>query len=132
MKIKNVKHSQRAENSTKTAPLSDELVERIRRYKRIFGDVDPDTLEETIEDFQQSRHRERKIKSWEQIAEVYQSYISENSITDFAAKQAVFYVALGGSLGRKSGFFGHGSLLSKAQIEDIISHCKRVLRQDVM
>ena len=132
MKTKKTPISRAARAQNRRASLADDLVERIRKYKRILGDVDPDSFEETIEDFQRSRHRERKIRSWEQIADVYQSYISQNSITDLAIKEAVFYVALGGSLGRGAKFYGHGSLLTKVQIEDIVSRCKPVPRQDVM
>jgi hypothetical protein len=132
MRTKKAKNSPTKQKPNGHAPLPAKLLERIRKYKLIFGDADPDTLEETIELFQQSKHRERKIRSWERIAEVYQSYISKRAITDPAVKEAVFYVALGGSLGKGADSYGHGNLLTKAQIEDIVSLCKPVLLEDVM
>jgi hypothetical protein len=79
--------------------LSDEFIDRVKRFKGTLADVDGTSLEQTIDNFQRDTHPEEELAIWERIANTYQLFLSHNPTTDLAIKNEVFAVLLGASMG---------------------------------
>jgi len=99
MEIKKVKDSELKQDPIRRPTLSDKFIKRIKNYKHILADVEKSSLEQALDNFQRDVHPENEIKIWEYIASIYQSYISEKSITNLAIKKEVFSVILWTSMG---------------------------------
>ena len=74
--------------------LPPDLVDRIRAFKEVLGDVEPSSLEGTIENFQRDMHPEREVEIWERIARAYKDFITRHAISDFQTRSDVFGVLL--------------------------------------
>ena len=120
MELKKIKISEIKRGHIRHATLPDELIERVKAYKQILADVDKSSLEQTLDNFQRDMHPESEVKIWEHIASVYQSYVSEKSITDLAIKIEVFSVALQASMGVEAKDLQNIKHLSKDQTENIV------------
>ena len=94
--------------------------------------MDADRLDEIIKELERDTDPEREIQIWERIAQIYRSFVVENSITDLGCKQAVFTVALGASMGMQAEDFDGLKLLSKEQIERILRRWKPPFAEDVL
>lgn len=57
--------------------LPSELVERVARFKEILGDLDPPSLERTLESFKRDRNPEREVEVWEWIAATFQETMAK-------------------------------------------------------
>ena len=79
--------------------LSDEFIDRVKRFKRTLADVDGTSLEETIDNFKRDTHPGEELAIWERIANTYQLFLSRNPTTDLAIKKEIFAVLLGASMG---------------------------------
>src|SRR5438128_39372 len=79
--------------------LSDEFVDRVRRFKGTLADVDGTSLEEAMDNFKRDTHPEEELAIWERIANTYQLFLSHNPTTDLAIKKEIFAVVLGASMG---------------------------------
>ena len=133
MKRKKVKPSHGKPGPIRHASLSDALLKRVVDFKQVLGAADADTLEGTIEDFGRDTDPEQEIQIWERIAQIYRSFVAENSITELALKQEVFSVVLGVSMGMKvKDFAGNVKLLTKEQIQSILQRWKSPFAQDVL
>ena len=137
MKNRKAKRPQTKRKPIGHATLPDELVERIKGFNRILGDLGEANMEEYIKILSLHIHPEEAIQTWENIAVTYRWYILQNSITDLAVRQGVLSVIVGVSLGLKAEDFGSQAAerlmpqqwikpLAKKQIEDIVNHCKPV------
>ena len=51
--------------------LPDDLIVRIINFKKIIGDVEVTTIEQTIQNFKHDTHPEREVAIWEWIANFY-------------------------------------------------------------
>jgi hypothetical protein len=114
------------------ASLPNELIERIKKFKGLLGDVENATLEETIDSFKRDMNPEREIRIWERIASVYNAYISEKSITDLATRKEVFSVILRLSMGMRLEDFKDIKILNKEQLEDIIYNYNPLTLKDII
>ena len=76
----------------KTLPL--DLVERIKTCKKILADVDPASLEETIDTFRRDVHPDREVSVWERIAHTYHAFTTLHGITDYPTRAQVFAALL--------------------------------------
>ena len=74
-------------------------IERIKDFKSILVDVEEISIEKTLSNFKKEISPEKEIKSWEHIANAYQSYVSQKSIKDLAVKKEVFSIILATSMG---------------------------------
>jgi hypothetical protein len=74
--------------------LSGALVKRIKAYKAILHEVEPASLEETIDDFLRDGHPEKEIAIWEAITECYQQKINQNPSMTLQEKINVFALIL--------------------------------------
>ena len=79
--------------------LSDEFIDRVKRFKGTLADVDGTSLEETIDNFKRDTHPEEELAIWERIANAYQLFLSHNPTTDLAIKKEIFAVLLAASMG---------------------------------
>jgi hypothetical protein len=61
--------------------LSAEQLGRIKKLQVAFSEVDKSSLDTWIEDFEKDRNPEREIRIWEAIAQAYQAYCSEHTLT---------------------------------------------------
>ena len=59
------------EKAEPSGRLSDDQIRRIKAYKKILGDIDPASLEKTIEDFRRDGDPESEIRVWEKIARLF-------------------------------------------------------------
>lgn len=119
MEIKRIKISDiKGDGIIKHSALSEELIERIKAFKQVLVDVEKIPLEQTIDNFLQDTNPEREIRIWEKIASAYQSFISENLITDTVIKKEIYWVALSASTGEDN--FSNIKKLNKNQIERIV------------
>jgi hypothetical protein len=143
MKNRNANPRQNKKSPSGHRTLPDELVERIRGFKRILGDLDASNVDEYIKIVSRHMHPEEAIRGWENIAVTYRWYVLQNSITDLAVRQGVLSVIVGISLGLKAEDFGSQAaeslipqrwvkLLSEEQIRDIVEHSKPVSHHDVL
>lgn len=73
MEVKKFRLGDLEKNEIVHDALSDEQVKRITGFKEILGDVDPISLEETIENFRRDVHPDREIGIMEGIATVFQT-----------------------------------------------------------
>ena len=62
MELKKINISDIKQGDIKHAMLPDELVERIKKFKELLGDVDKATLDETIDNFKRDMHPEKEIR----------------------------------------------------------------------
>lgn len=79
--------------------LPDSVIERIKAFKEILGDVDETSLEKTIDNFKRDTHPENEVVIWERIASTFQMFLSHNPTTDLAIKKDIFTVLVGASMG---------------------------------
>jgi len=94
--------------------LAPELIERIRAFKEVLGDVEQCPIETTIENFQRDMHPEREVEVWERIARAYKDFITEHTITEFRTRCDVLEVLLTGG-----DDFDHPSALTVEQIAEL-------------
>ena len=78
--------------------LPDSLVARIIDFKQTLGEMDPSSIDKTIEDFCRDAHPEREIAVWEGIAAVYQDALARDLSMTFSQKKKVYLRLLGASL----------------------------------
>ena len=78
-----------------------ELIKRIKLFKSILAEVEPSSLEETIDGFQRDTAPEKEIRIWQRIADVYRASITEQSATDLATKKEILSAILRASMGGK-------------------------------
>jgi hypothetical protein len=78
--------------------LPESYMDRIKAFKAILSDVDPTSLETTIDNFKRDTHPEQEIAIWERIANTYQLFLSRNPISDPAIRKEVFAVLIGASM----------------------------------
>ena len=98
------------------AKLPADLVTRIIRFKTILHEVEPASLEDTLNDFSRDAHHEREVAVWENIAKAYERYISNRAALPHASKQEAFHLLLGFSMGAEG---GHNRVLPKADIKEL-------------
>lgn len=55
--------------------LTEKQVARITRIQRVFAEVYPASLEQTINDFKRDAHPDREIAVWESMATAYEQYL---------------------------------------------------------
>lgn len=132
MELKKIKISDIKKGDIKHTTLPAEMIERIKNFKEILGDVDRATLDETIDNFKRDMHPDKEVKIWEHIAGVYNTYISEKSITDFATRREIFSVILRLSMGMKLEDFKDIKALNKEQIENIIYNYNSLTLNDII
>ena len=66
------------------------LVNRIKNFKQMLGDMDPTSLEGTLENFRRDTNPEKEIAIWESIATVYKDTVSKNPNMTFEEKRNVY------------------------------------------
>jgi hypothetical protein len=79
--------------------LSDEFIERIKTLKAMLGDVDPTTLEQTIDNFKRDANPESELLIWERIANTFQLFVSDVATANAAMRKDVIAVLVGASMG---------------------------------
>jgi hypothetical protein len=79
--------------------LPNSVVERIKAFKEILGDVDRASLTDTIDAFRRDAHPEHELLIWERIASTFQVFLSHNPTSDPAIRKDVFVVLVGASTG---------------------------------
>lgn len=109
------------------------FIDRIKAYKQVLVEVERSPLQEVIDDIKHEPYPEKEIEIWENIARVYQSYISKNAIADLRVKEEVFEVLVGASNGlTEMTDFKNIRLLTKEKIEKIIYDYHPVFLDDVI
>ncbi len=132
MELKKVKISDIKQGDIRHTTLPDELVERIKKFKELLGDVDKSTLDETIDNFKRDMHPEKEVRIWEHIASVYNAYITEKSITDFNTRREIFSIILRLSMGMELKDFNDIKILNKEQLENIIYNYNPLTLNDII
>lgn len=80
--------------------LSGEFIERIKAFKTILGDdIDPVSIEQTIDNFKRDADPESELAIWERIASAFQTYLARNPTTSSAIRKEIFAVLLSASWG---------------------------------
>jgi len=97
--------------------LAPDLVDRIKALKQVLGDVEPSSLEATIENFRRDMHPEREVDIWERIARHYQNFTTKHAITEFQARSDVFGVLL--TIANCGDDFDHFGTLTAEQIAEL-------------
>lgn len=122
MKIKRIKISELKQGPTRHPFLPEELIERIKKFKKVLAGIETSSLAETIENLKRDKNSKKEVEIWEHITSCYQLHIFENAIIDLATRKDVFSVVLGISVGIKN--FDNIKNLSKDQINNIIYRYK--------
>jgi hypothetical protein len=78
--------------------LSNDLVDRVKRFKAILGDVDGATLEKTIDAFQRDAHPGDELIIWERIANTFQMFLAHHRNAQLVRKD-VYAVLVKASMG---------------------------------
>ncbi|MGV8130930.1 MAG: hypothetical protein ACP5N7_02395 [Candidatus Pacearchaeota archaeon] len=73
--------------------LPEDLVVRIHNFKQKLGDVEPSSVEETIENFKEDTNPEKEILMWEAMAEVYE-IITKNKDYPYNKRREIFKMLL--------------------------------------
>jgi|ERR1041385_2858951 hypothetical protein len=115
---KKIKISGLRRGSIKHEALPGGLVEKIREIKAILAEVEPTSLEQTLDGFQRDSDPVREVVIWERIAETYRVFLLENLITDYSTKREVFSVVVAASIGVED--FSSIKSLNPGQIERLI------------
>ncbi|HEY4416828.1 MAG TPA: hypothetical protein VGO57_14145 [Verrucomicrobiae bacterium] len=66
---------------------------RIERLQKIFGDVDPSSLNQWVDDFKRDANPESEIHIWETMAYAYQTFTATNNLA-FEGKKEVYQIVL--------------------------------------
>jgi hypothetical protein len=98
--------------------LPSDLVDRVKNFKEVLGDVEPSSLEGTIENFQRDMHPEREVEVWERIARAYKDYITKHAIVEFQSRSDVFGVLL--TIANCGDDFSHFRSLTAEQIAELM------------
>jgi len=70
--------------------LAGSLIARIKKFKEILQEVEPSSIEKTLNDFQCDMHPEREVAIWEKIAEGYHNHVSRNPHLSHKEKMKVY------------------------------------------
>lgn len=98
--------------------LPEELIKRIRAFKKILSEVETIPIDLTIKNFQRDMHPEREIAIWERIASTYKIYMENNPSKNTQFKKEVYDVILGASFGEEE--FSDLKILTQEQVRHII------------
>jgi hypothetical protein len=79
--------------------LPDDFIERIKAFKKILGDIDSVSIEQTIDNFKRDADPQSELIIWERIASTFQMYLSHNPTTDSAIRKRILAVLLSASMG---------------------------------
>jgi hypothetical protein len=99
---KEVKRSQLRDGPIVHPVLPDSVVERIKAFKEMLGDVDRASLAETIDAFKRDAHPENELLVWERIASTFQMFLVYNLTNDPAIRRDIFGVLVGASTGMET------------------------------
>ena len=77
--------------------LPKELIERIEKFQKTFGEIYPVSVEKTIDNFKRDTHPEREVKIWEAMAETWKSYTEEHANLSQDEKKELLGILLDGS-----------------------------------
>lgn len=94
-----VKLSDIQEGKIKHPALPDAIIERIKAYKAILGDVEPSSLEQTVDSFKRDTTPESELVLWERMANTYATYLAHNPTDNPEIKREIFSAILGVSMG---------------------------------
>ncbi len=78
--------------------LPENLVERIKRFKEVFNEVCPRSLEEWIDGFREEMHPEREIAIWEKMAERFEQLCKKRRAGTETERKQIFREVLEHSL----------------------------------
>jgi hypothetical protein len=74
--------------------LSSDQLDKVMRIQKIFAEVYPVSLDETVTNFKRDLNPDKEIQIWLNMAAAYQEFISRNSAIDSSKKQDVFNLLL--------------------------------------
>ncbi|MBO9204379.1 MULTISPECIES: hypothetical protein [Niastella] len=74
--------------------LSAVQLKKIKKIQRVFEEVEPSTLEETINDFKQDKAPEKEIASWYAMAKVYEKFTLKHKHLDINKKTEAYRLIL--------------------------------------
>lgn len=69
-------------------------LEKIMRIQRIFAEVNPSTLEETIDDFKRDQNPDSEIATWLAMANAYEKITLNNKGLDINKKGEAYKLIL--------------------------------------
>lgn len=113
-------YKNQAQNNMNYTETKDNFTNRVRAFKAILADVEPSSVEETLENFQRDANPEIELGVWEQIVLRYQWYLNANPGLTQLEKKDVFAVLLGLSMGAQD--FSNIKNLSAEKVEDVITN----------
>jgi hypothetical protein len=88
--IKTVPLSQIVAGPGNNSVLPEGSIERIKKFKEVFKEIDTTSLEEAVSNFQKDLHPENEIKIWEDMAFRYVKIMQENPAMTLDEKKNVF------------------------------------------
>lgn len=74
--------------------LTDEQIERVKRFCEVLGEAHPFSLAEALEGFEKDDDPEREIQVWETLTAVFQDEIRERELTDLEQQKLLLKVLL--------------------------------------
>ena len=74
--------------------LSSAQLEKIMKIQRVFAEVNPSTLEETIDDFKKDQNPDNEIAIWLAMANAYEKFTSKNKTLDMNKKEEAYKLIL--------------------------------------
>lgn len=104
--------------------LSTYQMEKIKKIHSTFAEVDPLSLEETIEDFKRDKHPDNEIAVWLAMASTYEKFFSKNPSTDLAKKLEVYKVILTRSMENEAETKAKTEvkILTDKEVDEILSY----------
>ena len=96
--LQKVKLSDIDEGPIRHPNLPEELVERIKSLRKVLSEVEPSSLDETLDGFKRDANPEREVVVWERISRAYETYIADK-IFSIEVKKEVFSILLLISMG---------------------------------
>jgi accessory colonization factor AcfC len=74
--------------------LNSDQLEKVKKIQRVLEEVNPSTLEETIDDFKQDQHPDGEIESWLAMANAYEKFTSQHKALDINKKTEAYRLIL--------------------------------------
>jgi len=104
--------------------LNSNQIEKITEIQRVFSEVNPSSLEETITDFKRDRNPDNEIAIWLAMANAYEKFTSKNPSIDIDKKKEAYELILIRSMENEENAKAKANLklLSAKEISEIFSY----------
>lgn len=103
--------------------LRPDQLEKIMKIQRVFAEVNPSTLEETVDDFKKDQHPDNEIAIWLAMANAYEKFTANKSL-DRNKKEEAYNLLLMRSMENEADAKAESNLhyLTDKEVAEIFSY----------